>query len=64
VPTASAPARATLDGHGGSAYFVYGGQPVTVAVVGLANGNPVNVRLQGREVLSHADPALRAQYDY
>ena len=60
VPTV-APSRATLDGHGGAAYFVYGGQPVTVQVQGIVAGNPTTVRLQGREVLSSMDPALYGQ---
>lgn len=58
---AAAPSRATLDGHGGAAYFVYGGQPVTVQVQGIVAGSPTTVRLQGREVISGADPALRQQ---
>lgn len=58
------PSRGVLDGHGGAPYFIYGGGPVTVAVLGVVAATPVNVRLQGREVLSGADPALRAQNDY
>jgi hypothetical protein len=58
------PSRLTFDGHGGAPYFVYGGGPVAVQVAGLASGNPVTMRLQGREVLGGADPALRNQYDY
>ncbi len=61
TPTAAAPARGVLDGHGGSPYFIYGGGPVFVAVFGLVAGNPANVRLQGREVLSSFDPAMREQ---
>lgn len=64
VPTAAAPARGVLDGHGGAPYFIYGGAPVTLVVFGLATGNPANYRLQGREVLSSSDPALRAQQNY
>lgn len=58
------PSRLTFDGHGGAAYFIYGGGPVAVLVAGLAAGNPTTMRLQGREVISGADPALRGQYDY
>jgi hypothetical protein len=58
------PSRLTFDGHGGAAYFVYGGGPVAILVAGLAAGNPVTMRLQAREVLSHADPALRNQQSY
>lgn len=58
------PSRGVLDGHGGAAYFIYGGGPVLIAITGVVNGSAVQVRLQGREVLSGADPALMPQHDY
>jgi hypothetical protein len=57
------PARGVLDGRG-VPYFIYGGGPVLVAVSGVVAATPVLVRLQGREVLSGADPALRGQDNY
>lgn len=61
--TGNSPSRGVLDGKG-TPYFVYGGRPITVQVSGVVANAQVQVRVQYREVLSGADPALRAQNDY
>lgn len=62
--TGNNPSRGRLDGSGGSPYFIYGGGPVLVSLSGIVAATAVQIRLQGREVLSGADPALRPQSDY
>lgn len=61
--TGNTPSRGVLDGDG-TPYFVYGGAGVLVRVSGVVADASVQVRLQGREVLAGADPALRDQADY
>lgn len=55
----NSPSRGVLDGRG-TPYFIYGGAPLVVALVGVVAASPVFCRLQGREVLSGTDPALHS----
>jgi hypothetical protein len=61
--TGNTPSRGVLAGSG-TPYFLYGGAPLLVVLQAVVAGAACQVRLQGREVLSGADPALRGQDDY
>lgn len=59
----NSPSRGVLDGRG-TPYFLYGGAPVMAVLTGVVANSSIFARLQGREVLAGADPALRPQDDF